>query len=110
MARIHAFKVWPPFFAALAAGDKQFEVRRDDRGGFSVGDRLWLREWDQVSARYSGRSLRAVVRYVLTGGQFGIEPGFVVMGLGAIETETHTTAIGPATGAEHDQLLMDGAQ
>jgi hypothetical protein len=39
-------KCWPEFFKPTLSGKKRFELRRDDRGGFQVGDELWLREWD----------------------------------------------------------------
>jgi len=86
--RVHELKCWPEFFDAIERGDKTFEVRRDDRG-FCVGDTLWLREWlrvarvvdGQAEGDYTGRDLRRRVTYVLTG--FGVERGFVCMGLSA---------------------------
>lgn len=85
----HELKVWPAYFHALEAGKKAFEVRRDDRG-FQKGDVLWLREFDHTKTRafqYSGNATFARITYILTGGQFGIEPGFVVMGLDFIEED-----------------------
>jgi hypothetical protein len=32
----------------------------------------------------TGREAQYVITYVLTGGQFGIEPGYVVLGLGPV--------------------------
>ncbi len=75
----HALKVWPEFFGSLENFAKPFEVRRDDRG-FKVDDILVLREWSEADG-YSGRELRRRVTYTLRGGQFGIERGFVVLGL-----------------------------
>lgn len=90
----HDLKLATEYFDAVANGDKSFEVRRDDRG-FQKGDVLILRRFGKswVTQQYSylkgtsgtykteaDTALRRVT-YVLTGGQFGIEPGYVVMGL-----------------------------
>lgn len=81
----HELKVWPDYFWAISDGRKNFEVRRDDRG-FQTGQILWLRKYDPkdtnfVTNGYDGNSEFARITYILTGGQFGIEPGYVVMGL-----------------------------
>jgi hypothetical protein len=78
--REHELKCWPPFFQAILEGDKNFEVRKNDRG-FQAGDVLRLREWDpkKVANNYTGRDFPMVVTYVLSG--FGIQDGYVVMGL-----------------------------
>ena len=83
--RTHTLKTWPQFFTPLATGRKTFEVRRDDRG-FAVGDRLVLLEYDpslgsEDSKRYTGRAITVEVTYLMKGGQFGIESGYVVMGI-----------------------------
>jgi hypothetical protein len=75
----HRLKVWPQYYEPLARGEKNFEVRRDDRG-FQKGDILDLWCYDPESCKYR-TSLKKRVSYILTGGQFGIEPGYVVMGL-----------------------------
>ena len=46
-----------------------------------VGDLLVLKEWDPRRERYTGREMQKEVTYLMVGGQFGIEPGYVVMGL-----------------------------
>jgi hypothetical protein len=84
----HVLKCLPPYYDALERGDKNFEVRRDDRG-FQRGDILVLRCWSPKEGFWLSEDppvgepikLRRRVIYVLTGGQFGIEPGHVVMGL-----------------------------
>lgn len=77
---IHHLKTWPGFFQAVRDGRKQFEVRKDDRG-FQIGDRLHLQEWDPDTQEYTGRSHIMTVTYRLPGPGFGIEDGFVVLGL-----------------------------
>jgi len=90
----HQLKTWPQYWDAVASGDKTFEVRRDDRG-FQKGDVVELLRCrhammgtyevalDPVTHKPSN-VLRKRITYVLTGGQFGIEPGFVVLGLGEV--------------------------
>lgn len=78
MSRIHHLKVLPEYFRAVVDGAKPFEARKDDRG-FGVGDTLILREW--ADEQYTGRVARAAVTYILRGGAFGIEHGYVVMGI-----------------------------
>jgi hypothetical protein len=98
----HELKTWPEFFDAVARCEKRFEVRKNDRG-FQRGDTLVLRRWDpsfpderpasgiimegwrcEPQPRgYTGAWLRAEVTYVLSG--FGIEPGYVCMGIDMIE-------------------------
>lgn len=90
--REHELKTLADYWDALASGEKNFEVRRDDRG-FQKGDLLTLVrvEWREhgsggkrlVETTFCGRArvLNRKITYVLTGGQFGIEPGYVVLGL-----------------------------
>lgn len=83
MGVTHELKTWPAYFDAVQRGEKTFEVRRDDRG-FQKGDVVRLRCWIPgavTSGRYRGDEITLQISYVLTGGQFGIEPGYVVLGL-----------------------------
>lgn len=84
---VHELKTWPEFFEAVVSGVKPFEVRRADRQ-YSVGDTLWLREWNPTTERYGPGYVRRV-SYVLRGGQFGIEPGYVVLGLAEPGMDDH---------------------
>jgi hypothetical protein len=79
MTRTHILKTIDHYFRAISDGDKNFEVRRDDRG-FQKGDTLILREVDQNGIYTRNEEIRKIT-YILTGGQFGIEPGYVVLGL-----------------------------
>lgn len=91
---IHELKTMAPYWDAVEAGAKPFEVRRDDRG-FQRGDVLALHRmrqdqphrYDDAGANgylITKRTLYRRITYVLTGGQFGVEPGYVVLGLGEI--------------------------
>lgn len=93
----HVLKTWPIYWWAMDRGEKNFEVRRDDRG-FQRGDILILRCWDPQEGRYMKSScdhaddafeameLEREITWVLTGGQFGIAPGHVVLGLREIQS------------------------
>lgn len=77
---LHDLKVWEGFYDALASAAKNFEVRKNDRD-FKVADVLHLREVDEKTLEYTGRSIKRRVSYILHGGQFGIDEGWCVMGL-----------------------------
>ena len=100
----HHLKLDKYYWDAVKSGEKPFEVRRDDRG-FQRGDSIMFHKYDTSSnnggflecdGRYiktiDGREIRtkdadkadiqnAMITYVLTGGQHGIEPGYVVIGI-----------------------------
>lgn len=90
MAVEHVVKCWPQYYDAIARGEKPFDVRRDDRG-YQKGDTLVLQRTvrlmggsHEVDRDYHGKvrhEIRRTITYILTGGQFGIEPGFVVLGI-----------------------------
>lgn len=90
MSVIHQVKCWPAYFQRVVSGEKPFEIRRDDRG-YQRGDILLLAEWDPEGSpmgagRYTGAEHRAEITWILTGGQFGLEPGYVAMGLRPLDT------------------------
>jgi len=63
--KTHELKTWPDFFEAILDGQKNFEVRYDDRG-FQTGDHVYLREYDPSNGgRYTGRWITARIGYVL---------------------------------------------
>lgn len=80
MAQTHSVKCWPVYFQAVVERRKPFEVRLNDRD-YRTGDDLVLREWSPDTEEYSGRETRRTITYVMPGGQFGVQPNFVVLGL-----------------------------
>lgn len=96
MSQVHELKTLPNYWDAVNRGEKTFEVRRDDRG-FQKGDTLRLLKMQkraiggyEVEYDYSGGPSYVLTKriiYVLTGGQFGIEPGYVVLGLADLDPE-----------------------
>lgn len=91
--RVHHLKCHPEFFGDVVAGIKTFEVRKDDRG-FTEGDELMLYQWPQPDVaphafdqvRYRLPKFLVRVTYILRGGDWGIERGYVVMGIEAVDT------------------------
>lgn len=84
MSKLHHLRTWPEYYEAIDTGDKPFEVRENDRD-FQTGDLLNLYEWDQRDKKTTGRECYRRITYVLTGGRFGIEPGYCVLGIRPID-------------------------
>ncbi len=74
----HELKSWPECFKAIVSGEKRHEVREDDRG-FSVGDTLFLKEWDPKGKKFSGLFLNVEVTHIDRGPAWGLPKGLVVM-------------------------------
>jgi hypothetical protein len=106
MATRHELKTWPPYFAAIRAGTKRFELRKNDRA-FQIGDTLVLREFDPGPAAYTGQVEERVIEYILGEDEamFGFIHGFVALGFGA----TLETA-GAVARAAGDLTLSDLAR
>jgi len=89
MAITHDLKTLPVYFDAVHRGEKTFEIRRDDRG-FQKGDTVRLRRYapDFDDARHwaafpkSYPFIERRILWILTDGQFGLEPGYVILALG----------------------------
>lgn len=78
--KTHKLKTWSVYFKEVKKGNKTFEVRKNDRD-FKVGDLLCLEEYYPESDYYTGSEYWAKITYILEGGCFGIEKGFVVLGM-----------------------------
>ena len=58
--KTHMLKSWPEYFRASVEGQKDFEVRKNDRD-FEEGDRLTLLEWSPIKRQYTGAHINAVI-------------------------------------------------
>lgn len=76
----HALKTWPEYYKAINDGRKTFEIRKFDRD-FKVGDKLLLQEYDPKTTKYTGSEAERDITYLMNGGAFGIEVGYVVLGI-----------------------------
>jgi hypothetical protein len=83
---IHELKSWRMYFERVRTGAKRCEVRRNDRG-FYVNDLLHLREWERDPGAYTGRELLVRVTDIIPGGEFGIDPAYVVMSVKLLELQ-----------------------
>ena len=77
---VHELKTWEEYFGEVLTGNKTFEVRKNDRD-FRKGDTLKLLSYDPIKKQYTGGEALRKVTYILKGGAFGVEKGFVVMGI-----------------------------
>lgn len=77
----HDLKCLQPFFGDVRKGIKDFEVRLNDRN-FQVGDTLHLHEIKDNGTETHDIHGTLPIKYILPGGQFGIEPGYCVLGFG----------------------------
>lgn len=72
----HFVKCWPEFFTRAWAGDKPFEIRKNDRD-YAPKDRLTLQEWNPNTLEYTGRSLTGLIMFVVVGvPMWGLMDGF----------------------------------
>ena len=62
----------------ILIGKKTFELRKNDRG-FALGDILTLKEFS--GDKYTGKEVNKLVTYILTGGKYGLEDGYVILGI-----------------------------
>ncbi len=70
-------KIYPEFFRAVRAREKNFEIRIDE-DNIEVGDLLILEEWHGY---YTGESVRRHVKYVLRDAPaYGLMPGYCIIG------------------------------
>ena len=72
----HDLKILPEYYKEQKLGKKTFEIRKDDRD-YNVGDILNLEEFD--GKKYTGNKRKRVVTYIMDGGNYGLEKGFVIM-------------------------------
>lgn len=83
---VHILKTLDLYFDAVQAGTKTFEVRKNDRA-FQTGDLLHLERWEKdrfnsLYPSFPAQSVTKKITYLLQGGQFGIDAGYCVLGLG----------------------------
>ena len=73
----HYLKILPEYYRAVEKGEKNFEVRLNDRN-FKVYDMLHLKEW--VGEEYTGREILSEVTYILDNADYCKE-GYVIMAI-----------------------------
>jgi len=101
----HELKTHPKPFAALAAGEKTFEWRKDDRH-FEVGDMLVLQRYVPETETFEGGELIRWVSYIIRGPAYGIPDGFCIMSV-ALRRPDNVTRFELM---EAEQLAVAGTQ
>lgn len=71
----HELKIERAFYEAVLSGDKTFEIRNNRDRGFQKGDTVTLVELSGLGSLATGRTISAVITYVLNYEQ---KPDFVV--------------------------------
>ena len=79
--KLHELKIMPEYFEATARGEKNFEVRFNDRN-FAKGDILLLRKHD--GNYYTGHQITTEVTYLLDNPAYCKE-GYVIMAIKRLE-------------------------
>lgn len=76
----HNLKILKPYFEAVAAGGKTFELRKDDRP-YRVGDILLLNEIGEGN-RPTGRKIKKKIGYILRNcPEYGLFRGYCILSL-----------------------------
>jgi hypothetical protein len=77
----HKLKTDPHLFSKVRAGFKTAEIRKDDRN-FRVGDILILYPFDREKGeRTSPDFCCREITHKVSGGQYGIEPGYCLLSM-----------------------------
>jgi len=88
---LHDLKILPEYFTEVVAGNKKFEVCKNDRG-YRTGDVLVLREWDSLKEKYTGETFWCKVTYILEDSPY-LQNGFVVLGISHLNEVGQLTAL-----------------
>lgn len=83
----HHLKTWPEYFQQIKTGQKQWELRKNDRD-FKTGDTIILEEWDPETETYTGETVIARAGYILYGGVFGLPPDSCIISLQRINNNS----------------------
>jgi hypothetical protein len=82
----HELKTETAYYQAVEKGIKSFELRKNDRD-FEVYDMIVLKE--VVNGVPTGRKLpKLEIIYILHGGQYGLEPGYAILGFNPLNRKT----------------------
>lgn len=80
---IHSLKCWPIPFSAIYHGEKNWELRKDDRQ-YSIGNYLLIKEWDNEKQEYTGSFVEKQIVWILRScPEWGLMDGFCILSLGA---------------------------
>lgn len=75
---IHALKIEPNYYEDIKSGNKNFEIRKNDRD-FRTGDYIALNELSDTRDEYTGRSILLKITSIVNDERF-CKKGYVIMG------------------------------
>lgn len=88
--KTHELKLLTKYFNDVESGLKTFELRQNDRD-FQLGDILILKDYYQCDTdykdgiytppHYTNKQIEKKVVYILEGGKYGLQEGYVILGL-----------------------------
>lgn len=76
--KLHELKILPRYYEKVLTGEKNFELRKDDRN-FKVGDIIRLSEFSDKG--FTGRDSLYNIIYKLDGGAYGLEEGYCILSI-----------------------------
>ena len=83
----HTIKIFSDLYPRVKSGEKRFEIRKDDRN-YQCGDTVSLICFDpKTNTENELDALDFRIGFVLRGGQYGLEPGYVAFQLEPLEPE-----------------------
>ncbi len=77
--RFHFLNTVEPDFTEIAYGNKNFEVRKNDRD-YQKGDYVELRSFDPITEECTGEAIIKRISYILKDPEY-VKEGFVILGL-----------------------------
>ena len=81
-----ALKSEPEYFKQIIAGEKTFEVRRNDRN-YQVGQDIILQEYDPTNKAYTGAEWHGKITHILDNERF-CKKGFCILSIKPNQIET----------------------
>lgn len=98
--KVHDVKLGATFFEYVKTGRKTFELRKNDRG-YKEGDTIVLHEYKDGAT--TGRTITKKIVYMLEDFT-GLEDGYCILGLGAVEEALQEAAAGAGQDADNRTL------
>ena len=98
--KVHDVKLGATFFEDVKTGRKTFELRKNDRG-YKEGDTIVLHEYKDGTT--TGRTIMKKIAYMLEDFT-GLEDGYCILGLGAVEETLREAAAGAGQDADNRTL------
>lgn len=77
----HTLKQRPEYFGPVCAGQKNFEIRKEDDKTYRIGDQVRFAEWGEICGYTGAISRWVTIAYVLRDvPQYGLKPGYCIFG------------------------------